>query len=58
MRERSRPEPDLNRQAGKRPAPLWLRRLGWMAGLWAAGVAALFLVAGLIRMIMHAAGMH
>ena len=42
---------------GKRPIPLWLRRLGWMAGLWAAGVAALFLVASLIRLIMHAAGM-
>ncbi|WP_082493517.1 DUF2474 domain-containing protein [Massilia sp. Leaf139] len=36
---------------------LWLRRLGWLAGLWAGGVLALFLVAGLIRLIMHAAGM-
>lgn len=42
---------------GKSPAPLWLRRLGWMVGLWGAGVAVLFLVAGLIRAIMHAAGM-
>ena len=52
---------------GKRPpsAPpaepgrraLWLRRLGWMLGLWAGGVLALWLVAGLIRAIMHAAGM-
>jgi len=49
MRERLR--------LAKRPAPLWLRRLGWMVGLWAAGVAALFLVASLIRMVMHAAGM-
>jgi hypothetical protein len=57
MRGRSRSGLDVNRHANKRPAPLWLRRLGWMAGLWAAGVAALFLVAGLIRMIMHAAGM-
>lgn len=40
-----------------RPAPLWLRRLGWMLALWAGGVAALFLVASLIRAIMHAAGM-
>ena len=40
-----------------RRAPLWLRRLGWMAGLWAGGVAALYLVASLIRFIMHAAGM-
>ena len=37
--------------------PLWMRRLGWMAGLWAGGVAALWLVATLIRAIMHAAGM-
>ena len=36
---------------------LWLRRLGWMLGLWAGGVLALWLVAGLIRAIIHAAGM-
>ena len=35
----------------------WLRRLGWMAALWAGGVAALYAVASLIRAIMHAAGM-
>lgn len=35
----------------------WLRRFGWLVGLWAGGVLALFLVAGLIRVIMHAAGM-
>ncbi|MFC5460774.1 DUF2474 domain-containing protein [Massilia niabensis] len=38
--------------------PLWLRRLGWLVALWAGGVAALWLVASLIRAIMHAAGMH
>jgi hypothetical protein len=37
---------------------LWLRRLGWMFALWAGGVLALYLVASLIRLIMHAAGMH
>ncbi len=47
---------------GKLPAhgPLrrpWLRRLGWLVGLWAGGVLTLYLVAGLIRVIMHAAGM-
>jgi len=44
---------------GRRPRkpPLWLRRLGWMFALWAGGVAALFLVASLIRLVMHAAGM-
>jgi hypothetical protein len=41
----------------RRPSPLWLRRLGWMLVLWAGGVATLFLVAGLIRAIMHGAGM-
>jgi hypothetical protein len=35
----------------------WLRRLGWMVVLWAAGVATLAAVAGLIRLVMHAAGM-
>ncbi|SFD22656.1 DUF2474 family protein [Massilia yuzhufengensis] len=35
----------------------WMRRLGWMAALWAGGVAALALVAYAIRVIMHALGM-
>ena len=38
-------------------AALWLRRLGWMLGLWAGGVAALGVVAWLLRVLMHAAGM-
>ena len=42
--------------AGAR-ALLWLRRLGWMAVLWGAGVAALAAVALLLRLLMHAAGM-
>ena len=41
-----------------RPArPLWLRRLGWLVALWAGGVLTLYLVASLIRLVMHAAGM-
>jgi hypothetical protein len=36
---------------------LWMRRLGWMLALWLTGVAALGLVAWLIRVLMHAAGM-
>lgn len=35
----------------------WLRRLGWFAALWLAGVAALGLVAWVLRIGMHAAGM-
>jgi hypothetical protein len=38
-------------------ARLWLRRLGWMAALWAGGVGALAGVALLLRVLMHAAGM-
>jgi hypothetical protein len=37
--------------------PLWLRRLGWFAALWMAGVAALGAVAWVLRVVMHAAGM-
>jgi hypothetical protein len=36
----------------------WLRRLGWMAALWLAGVGMLALVALLLRLLMRAAGMH
>ena len=35
----------------------WLRRLGWMALLWAGGVASLALVAVLIKTIMRLVGM-
>jgi hypothetical protein len=38
-------------------ARLWLRRFGWLAAIWAASVAALALAAGLMRLLMHAAGM-
>ena len=36
---------------------LWLRRFGWLLALWLGGVAALGLVALLLRVFMHAAGM-
>jgi hypothetical protein len=45
--------PRVNRPARH----LWLRRFGWLVVLWAGGVLTLYLVATLIRMIMHAAGM-
>jgi hypothetical protein len=34
-----------------------MRRLGWMVVLWLAGLALLALVALLLRVLMHAAGM-
>jgi hypothetical protein len=34
-----------------------MRRLGWLVALWLAGVAALAVVAWLLRVLMHAAGM-
>lgn len=36
---------------------LWLGRAGWTVLLWAGGVATLGLVALLLRLLMHAAGM-
>jgi hypothetical protein len=41
-----------------RRASRWLRRLGWMALLWAGSVAALGAVALVLRLAMRAAGMH
>ena len=38
------------------PKPLW-HRLAWMALIWIASVAALGVVALLIRLLMNAAGM-
>jgi hypothetical protein len=36
---------------------LWLRRVGWLVAIWAAGVLALAAVATLIRLLMAAAGL-
>jgi hypothetical protein len=36
---------------------LWLRRIGWLALIWALSVGALGLVALLLRAIMSAAGL-
>lgn len=38
-------------------ARLWLARIGWLLAIWAASVGALALVAALMRLLMHAAGM-
>lgn len=35
-----------------RPMPLWVRRLAWFVGLWAAGVAAVTLVGLAIRAVL------
>jgi len=35
----------------------WPRRIGWLLALWALGVLALGLVAGLLRLLMTAAGL-
>jgi hypothetical protein len=35
----------------------WLRRVGWLALIWAASVLALGVVAGLFRVVMNLAGM-
>lgn len=37
--------------------PLWLRRLGWMLLLWAAGVTVLGAVALFLRVLMQAVGL-
>jgi hypothetical protein len=36
---------------------MWARRVGWLALIWVASVAALGVLALLIRFGMHAAGM-
>lgn len=35
----------------------WLKRVGWLLGIWAASIAALALVAYVLRLIMNAVGM-
>ena len=39
------------------PSRRWLRRLGWLVVFWLGGVAALGVVALVLRVAMHAAGM-
>ena len=38
-------------------AQTWLRRVGWLVLIWAAGVLALGLIAGLFRVVMNLAGL-
>ncbi|MCF7696930.1 DUF2474 family protein (plasmid) [Mycetohabitans rhizoxinica] len=37
--------------------PTWATRLAWLIALWTASVAALAVVAGVLRLAMHAAGL-
>ncbi|MGB3288354.1 MAG: DUF2474 family protein [Burkholderiaceae bacterium] len=37
--------------------PSWSRRIAWLVGIWAAGVAVLAVAAYALRLIMNAAGM-
>jgi hypothetical protein len=47
---RGRPGPDAT-------TPVWGRRIAWLLGLWVAGVAAVGLVALLLRLVMRLAGL-
>jgi Protein of unknown function (DUF2474) len=38
-------------------AQTWLERVGWLVLIWAAGVLALGVVAGLFRVVMNLAGL-
>ncbi len=38
-------------------APRWRTRLAWLAALWTGGVAAMALVAGMLRWLMGLAGL-
>jgi hypothetical protein len=35
----------------------WLRRVGWLAAIWLASVAALYLLALVLRFVMKAVGL-
>ena len=42
----------------RQPEPAcWYRRLGWLVLIWLGSVLALGVVAGALRLLMHAAGM-
>jgi hypothetical protein len=45
-----RPSPDAT-------TPAWGRRIAWLLGLWLASVAALGLIALLLRVVMRLAGL-
>jgi hypothetical protein len=42
---------------GRAERPSWARRVGWLVLIWASSVAALAIVAGLMRLLMSSAGL-
>jgi hypothetical protein len=38
-------------------SPSWSRRIGWLILLWAAGVIAVAVLAGVLRLLMSLAGL-
>ena len=51
---RQSPHPDDDTAARR---PNWFRRIGWLALIWVASVAALFVVALLFRVVLGWAGL-
>ncbi|EJM67724.1 DUF2474 domain-containing protein [Pseudomonas sp. GM55] len=43
--------------SGERAPVSWYKRLGWLVVIWSGSVVGLGVVAGGLRMLMHAAGM-
>lgn len=43
--------------SGSGPHAPWWKKLGWLILIWSASVAALAVFAGLLKIVMHAAGM-
>jgi hypothetical protein len=37
--------------------PNWLKRIGWLVGIWIASVAALAIAAGAMRLLMNTMGL-
>ncbi|MDP9891703.1 hypothetical protein J2W32_001922 [Variovorax boronicumulans] len=44
-------------EGAARPSRTWRRRLGWLAGIWLASVAVMFVVAVVFRFLMAAVGL-
>ncbi len=49
--------PRSPRTGDRAEQPSWFKRIGWLALIWVASVAALFVVAIMIRYVMGLAGL-